>query len=297
MEKEPHQVAQTAASEQRVSAIVVAYSIKWPRSGQAPLDLCLRSALAENWVEEVIVVDVDNAPSVSSALRALQADRRDVRVIRAETGASLAAAANLGAKHARGRWLLFLSPDVVLQRGAAMRLANACAGDALDGPWIAGGRLTDLEGHDRCDVRKGSLNAFSSVAVALDWRARKPAPRRRGGPAKVAAVSGAFMLIPRRDFETLGCFDAAFATHAADLDLCLRAAQAGGNVFFHPAAAGVQFETTKEKLREAQGLALFAAKSAKTPLERAFAWFARPALMTLVGLRDAIAGRPPQSKR
>jgi hypothetical protein len=65
-------------------------------------------------------------------------------------------------------------------------------------------------------------------------------------------------------------------------------------VLFQPAAAGVQFARPPQRGRaQAQGLALFAAKCARTPLQKAFAAIARPALLVLVGLRDFVAGRPP----
>jgi GT2 family glycosyltransferase len=193
--------------------------------------------------------------------------------------------------------VLFLDPNVVLQRGAVARMA--AAGGGARAPWIVGGRLTDLSGRDRRAARAGHLTAWSAVAVAVDWPGPKPFKRQRraernlGEAAKVASVSGAMMLIPRGDFQTLGGFDEAFATHAADLDLCLRAANAGGSVLFQPEAAGVQFVSHDAGRREAQGLALFMAKSAKTPVQKAFALIAGPAFAVLVAARDLVAGRPP----
>ena len=285
----------TVALEPRVSAIVVTR-----HTGQS-LELCIRSALAEPWIDELVIVDNGNPPQVSAALRALKADRRDVKVIRTEAVLGAAAAANLGAEASRGRWLLFLDPHVVLQRGAVARMA--AAGGGAPAPWIVGGRLTDMNGRDRRAVRGGALTAWSAVAVALDWPGPRPQPRRKRDkaaadePTRVAAVSAAFMLIPRIDFLDLDGFDEGFATDAADLDLCRRASEAGGRVLFQPAAAGVQFTSTARLARrEAQGLALFAAKSARTPFERAFALIARPALAVILGLRDFIGGRPPTRK-
>jgi GT2 family glycosyltransferase len=278
----------------RISAIVVTHN-----TGRS-LDLCLRSALAEPWIDELIVVDTGNPADVSSALRALQADRRDVSVVAGPGGISAAAAANLGAAQACGRWLLFLDPHVVLQRGAAARMA-AAGGAALE-PWIVGGRLTDTTGRDRRAARAGALNVWSALAVAMDWPRRRVGakPRRGRGPANepapVGAVSGAFMLIPRAHFAALGGFDEGFVTDAADLDLCRRAREAGGGVLFEAGAAGVQFSGRNQRRREAQGLARFAIKSARTPLERVFAAIAGPALALILALRDFIGGRPPTRK-
>ena len=284
------------ALEPRVSAIVVIRS-----AHAASLDLCLRSALAEPWIDDLVIVDHGNTAEVSSALRALQADRRDVKLATLGAEASHAAAANFGAAKARGRWLLFLDPSVVLERGAVARMA--AAGGGARTPWIVGGRLTDTNGRDRRRaVRAGALNAWSALAVALDWPGPRPIKKRRRKaarhdapePAKVAAVSAAMMLIPRGDFQALGGFDENFATDAADLDLCRRAIDAGGSVLFQPAASGVQFlGVYAGARREAQGLALFVAKSARTPGQKLFAFIARPAFAVLVAVRDLVAGRPP----
>jgi N-acetylglucosaminyl-diphospho-decaprenol L-rhamnosyltransferase len=282
-----------AVIEPRVTAVVVARNVAGPA-----LDLCLRSAMAEPWIDDIIIVDQGLNDEISSWLRALQADRRDVHIVYAETELSAAAASNRGAENARGRWILFLDPNVVLQRGAVTRMA--AAGGGVAAPWIVGGRLTDLNGRERPAVRAGRLTAWSAVALALDWPAPKPfRPRRRKDrnaprdPAKVAAVSSSLMLIPRGDFHGLQGFDENFVTHAADLDLCRRASDAGGSVLFQPEAGGVQFAAPGARRREAQGLALFMSKSAKTPLEKAFALIAGPAFAVLVAARDLVAGRPP----
>lgn len=273
-----------------MSAIVVAHKVRPNSSGRAPLDLCLRSALAEDWIDDLVIVDHDNDEEISSTLRAFEADRRDVHVVKVDPSLSTAAAANIGAEAALGRWLLFLNADVVLQRGAVSRLA--AAGGGAQQPWIVGGRLLDLEGRERQAARAGALNTFSAIAVAVQWPA-KPA-RKRDAATKVGAVSGALMLIPRNDFNALSGFDEQFDTDCADLDLCRRAAAAGGSVLFQPDASGVQFEYAQtRKSRKVQGLTRFAVKSAKTPMERAFARVAGPALAVLLALRDLVAGRPP----
>lgn len=296
MDKFPSRERAThAALEPRVSAIVVVGPVRVHGGRQSPLELCLRGVLAEPWIDDVVIVDHGAPQRVSSMLRALRADRRDVSIVSAEAKAGAARAANLGASHARGRWLLFLDPEVVLRRGAVERMA--AAGGQASSPWIVGGRLTNLDGRERPAVRTGALDAWSALAVALNWP--NPSPRKRRGadqgePARVAAVSGAFMLVPLADFRALNGFDEDFATDAADLDLCRRATDAGGSVLFQAGASGVQFRRANVRgRRQAQGLALLAARSAKTPAQRAFAAVARPAFTILLTVKDFVAGRPP----
>jgi GT2 family glycosyltransferase len=111
---------------------------------------------------------------------------------------------------------------------------------------------------------------------------RKPASE----PLDVAAVSGEMMLIPRADFEALGGFDEAYASDAADLDLCRRATEAGGRVLVQPAASGVHFfADRRSSRRQVEGLARFMERAARTPSERAIALFARPALSAIMASR------------
>lgn len=288
--------AQTQAADlaPRVSAVVVTR-----HTGQT-LELCLRSALAEPWIDELIVIDNGNPAQVSSALRALEADRRDVHLIKPKRELGIAEALNVGAGRAKGRWILFIDPHVVLQRGAAERMV--AAGGGVRSPWIVGGRLTDTDGREHRAARRGALTAWSALAVALNLQGKGPRRRRKnkkipGEPLAVAAVSGSLMLAPGADFHDLGGFDEGYLSDAADLDLCRRAGDAGGVVLFQPAAAGVQFAGGRRPgRREAQGLARFAAKSARTPGQRAFALIARPALSLVLMMRGLFGGRPPPKK-
>lgn len=284
--------AATAVLGPRVSAVVAASSARRGAAAQSPFDLCLQSLMAEPCVDEIVIVDRGADAKLSSRLRALQADRRDVRIADASGAPSLAAALNLGAEQAAGAHLLFVDPHVVLRRGAAERLR--CAGAAGE-IWIAGGRLTGADGRERQHVRPGALDTWTAIAAALDWpdgkRARKTAAR-----GEVGAVSSMLMLTPRNAFEHLGGFDTGYATDGADLDLCRRAKLAGGRVVFEPDAAGIQFIGAQTRRKPAQGLARFAGKSARTPLERAFALVARPALATMMALKWAVFGRPPRRR-
>jgi hypothetical protein len=107
VDKFPSRERTSAVSvEPRVSAIVVVRNLRARQPGQAPLDLCLRSVLAEPMIDDVVIVDQRNGPDVSASLRALQADRRDVRVIQAPPSVSRSqrrAAARRGRAHGDGR--------------------------------------------------------------------------------------------------------------------------------------------------------------------------------------------------
>jgi N-acetylglucosaminyl-diphospho-decaprenol L-rhamnosyltransferase len=286
--------ADALALEPRVSALVVVGPNVGGAGYHGALDLCLRSALAEPLVDELVVVDRGCAGSVLSALRALQADRRDVRLVAAASELNAAAAANLGAEAACGRWLLLLDPHLVVQRGAVARLAAAA--ETAQSPWVIGGRVTDAQGQALTAARVGELNAWTAVAEAMDWPGQRV--HALSEPLPAASASAALLLTPRADFLSLGGFDAAFASDAADLDLCRRVASRGGSVLLQPQAGGVQLRRARvDRRQRARALALFASRSAVTPAQRLFAAVARPVLATLLALTAFVLGRPPRFPR
>jgi hypothetical protein len=123
---------------------------------------------------------------------------------------------------------------VVLKRGAVAKLI--AAGRSAPSPWIVGGRLVDAKGLDHPDAEvQAAPRGWAALAAALGFQ------RRRNGADDVAAVSGALMLIPRRDFDALGGFDPEGLGVRDDVDLCRRATAAGGVVIRADRAEAVQF--------------------------------------------------------
>lgn len=270
----------TAGAGVRISAIVVTFY-----TGDS-LELCLRSLFAEPWVDEIILVDNGNPPDVSSSFRALQADRRDVHLIQGHGNVGFARACNMGAAEASGRLLLFVNPDAVLQRGAAERMAQA--GRKARSPWIVGGKLVDKDGREQRASRRRLLTPWTAVGEAIGLGSFAPArvPNSRGedGPtvAPVPVVSGAFMMMPKADFDSIGGFDEGYFLHVEDVDICRRVGEAGGAVLFEPAAEALHFGSTsqaswlKVERHKARGLARYFRKFARTPGERVLAAVVSP---------------------
>jgi GT2 family glycosyltransferase len=270
----------TVGAGARVSAIVVTF-----HTGES-LELCLRSLFAEPWVDEVILVDNGNPVDVSSSFRALQADRRDVLLIQGHGNVGFARACNMGASEASGRLLLFVNPDAVLQRGAAEHMAQA--GRKARSPWIVGGKLVDKDGREQRASRRNLLTPWTAVGEAIGLgslgAARLPRAKGDNGPtvAPVPVVSGAFMMTPKADFDSIGGFDEGYFLHVEDIDICRRVGEAGGAVLFEPAAEALHFGSTsktswlKVERHKARGFARYFRKFARTPGERVLAAVVSP---------------------
>ena len=187
---------------------------------------CVEHALASDRPVEVILVDNGSDDGVPEALdRAYAADDR-VRVIYNRANLGFGPAVNRGAATARGKLLLVLNPDCLIDPDTISRMA------AHVGPHtgIVGALVQDAAGHidpasRRRDPLLGRALATKLGRAGIDIGGPLPT-----GAEPVEVVSGAILLMPRGAFETLGGFDESFFLHCEDMDLCRRARDMGYQV-------------------------------------------------------------------
>ena len=184
---------------------------------------------------EVIVVD-NNSPDGIGSL----AEDGSIRLIRNLENKGFGAGCNLGARHASGKYLLFLNPDTrflndVLGELAQFLDAHPSAG--LAGPLVedgagkvlfeAGRSLPTLFG----EFLQHSTLAFRfprGVLTSLPYLSRWDHLSTR----EVETVLGACMLVRSEVFRATGGFDEAFFLYSEDLDLCHRIRKAGHEVWY-----------------------------------------------------------------
>lgn len=158
------------------------------------------------------------------------------RVLNAENR-GFAAACNQGAAQGQGEHLLFLNPDT---RVYADTLSHALAAlDAAAGVGIVGVTLLDEAEHIAVSCsRLPRLRGFLFKALGLEaWAAQRgwSQPMREWAHDQtrmVEQVMGAFLLMPRTLFATLGAFDERFFVYFEEVDLCARARAGGWNCLF-----------------------------------------------------------------
>jgi N-acetylglucosaminyl-diphospho-decaprenol L-rhamnosyltransferase len=165
-----------------------------------------------------------------------------VQVVALPENVGFGAGINRGLAAASGRHVLWVNPDA---RFAGGSLAAVIAWmDAHPKAGVIGGKILDPDGSIQRSAR-----AFPSYGAALGhryslltrWFPGNPFSRRylREGAspdaiAPVDWVSGAFLLHRREVSEALRGLDEQFFMYCEDVDFCLRAAQAGWAVYFHP---------------------------------------------------------------
>lgn len=212
-----------------VSVVIVTYR------NQADIGPCLRAAgqAAPGIPMEVIVVDNASGDGTVAAARAVAG----TKVIERQANGGFAAGCATGADAATGQWLLFLNPDTVIAPDAVQALLD-CAQEHPD-TGIVGGRFVHPDGTTDPRSFWGRPSPWSAACFALGLSSLLPGSRTfdpeapqpwSADPAQerpVPVVSGAFMLVRRQLWDTLGGFDPVFFLYGEDADFCLRAAAAG----------------------------------------------------------------------
>ena len=146
--------------------------------------------------------------------------------------------ANLGAAEATGEHLIFMNPDVIVDRSDVMALMGEKRrlGDvALLTP-----RQVDSKGRTQklYDAFPDLLNHFRSVKGLLRLLRPEKYPNPRADIKTVIYpdwVGGSFLLISRNDFDAIGGWSEDYWLYSEDTDLCRRARDLGLSAACTPA--------------------------------------------------------------
>lgn len=224
-----------------LSAVIVNYN-----SGTR-LAECVRALHSTTQPGQISIVIVDNA-SHDDSLEKARTEFPGVPVVQSPANLGFGAAANLGASETHSRYLLVLSPDIVVQPKCIPRCISFMNRFTQVG--IASCRLTDTSGrmiricHELPNLR--STLAYAITALPARWRPVRNLlgrwmTRYHSGDYDryVGYNTGAFILIRREVFEQTGGFDERFFLYAEDIDLYKRIQDMGYRGAFIADAAAV----------------------------------------------------------
>jgi hypothetical protein len=217
-----------------VSVIIVSY-------GTRDLTLAALRSVEERKAEvPLAAVVVDNASPDDSA-DAIAREHPEITLIRSPVNRGFAAGANLGARAARGEWLLFLNSDARLTEGALARLLSEAR--ARTRPGALGPRIEGPSGVERSIGRYyGPWRDFVRAFHLYRLFPRQPLfdelhiRRLPSETAPVDWVTGACLFVSREAFEEVGGFDEDYFMYVEDMDLCWRLARRGRVNLYVPGA-------------------------------------------------------------
>lgn len=275
-----------------VSAIVISYF-----TGPL-LSRCIASLRGQPAVAEVILVDNGNfSGDVKAAAEG--GEGAPVTVLSGHGNIGFAAACNMGARAAKGRYLLFLNPDAVMpEGGVGEMLADA---EAFDQPWMMGAKLVGPDGDEQQGSRRETLTpwrAFVEMTRLYKLAPQHPYFRRfnlhadpcPGRVCEVPTISGACFLLPKEDYDRIGGMDEAYFLHVEDVDFCMRFTKAGGTVYYNPTISILHFKSSSRanpvriEARKTAGVIRYFNTHFSDAYPRPFLWLVAGALWVSFGL-------------
>jgi GT2 family glycosyltransferase len=188
---------------------------------------CVASILAQG-VAPADVVFVDNG-STDGSCEAVKVRFPGLTIVRNPTNLGFGEASNQGARLALERGadaVFFVNNDLELPDGALAALAQALVADRRLG--VVGPRVLYKREPERVWCAGGMLTWRENLSTLLGHR-EQDAPIYRERRA-VDYIPGCALLIRRTALEKIGLFDAQFFAYMEDVDLCLRASEAGFGV-------------------------------------------------------------------
>lgn len=176
------------------------------------------------------IIVVDNASSDGSALAVKSLP--NVEVIFSSENLGFGKACNLGVNHAKCDYILFLNPDTLVYDNSINFTLDYINKSINTNVGICGIQLEDSSGNiSRSCARFPNMFKFVMRSLAVDKIFKKYSHLMvdwaHDVTCEVDHVIGAFMMVKRSTFDSLGGFDERFFLYYEDLDLSYRAHQAG----------------------------------------------------------------------
>lgn len=205
---------------------------------------CLTSLFHSGGLEglnaEVLLLDNEGG---DGTLEMVRAEFPEVQIVENTENLGFARGNNRLAAESQGRYLLLLNPDTVVSQGTLARCVAFLEAQPAE---VAGMtcRVESADGTLQRDCSRRFVTPWSEISRAflLDRIFRnnplfnpEPIPGwDRADTRPVEAVLGAFILIRREAWETVGGLDERFFLMYEDMDWCKRVSDAGRKLIFWP---------------------------------------------------------------
>jgi GT2 family glycosyltransferase/glycosyltransferase involved in cell wall biosynthesis len=200
---------------------------------------------------ELLLVDNGSTDGTNDLLRQWESK---ATVIRNPENRGFAAACNLGARAAAGKYLLFLNNDTEVTTGWLEPLVAALEGDLSVA--AVGSKLLFPDGTiQHAGVMIVEDQASNDPLVGKHHFFRFPGNHpQANSPMQMQAVTAACVLIRRTAFEAVGGFDEGYWNGYEDLDLCFKLGSHGWKIVYQPASIVIHHESQSgtERFRRAQ---------------------------------------------
>jgi len=232
-----------------LSVIIVSWNVK------DLLRQCLESIFAEtrNIALEVWVIDNASSDGTSAMVKR---EFPNVYLIANSENLGFARASNQGIRLSRGRYILLLNPDTIVQDGALDKMVafldSHPAVGALGCKILDSRGQVDPRGARRLPTLLTELGSHTKLAIFWPYNrffGSYLCNSKNSNVLAVEALSGACMMVRSEVAKIVGVLDEMFHMYGEDIDWCYRIRQAGWIICYYPSATIVHFGGQSSRLR------------------------------------------------
>jgi GT2 family glycosyltransferase len=196
---------------------------------------CLSSVLASQSNFQIETIVSDNG-SKDGSIQMVKDEFPSVVLLENNANLGFAKGNNVAIKIAKGRHILLLNSDTVVQPDTFDKMIKKADSDPMIGS--VGPKILLANGQLDPSSRRMFPNPANSFLRLFGLK--KFSNYNVGGPIdqemEVEAIMGACMLVPRPVLDKVGLLDEEFFFYGEDLDWCYRIKQAGYKIIYFPSA-------------------------------------------------------------
>ncbi len=186
---------------------------------------------------EIIVVD--NA-SDDGSVEFIREKFPEVKLFANDKNLGFSKANNIGLKAAKGKYLLLLNPDTLVREDTFTKMIEFFETHTDAG--LAGCKILNPDGTLQLACRRSFPGPWTSFTKVTGLSSLFPNSKlfarynlsylNENQTYEVDAISGSFMMFPRKVYEKVGGLDEQFFMYGEDLDLCFRIQKSGSKVYY-----------------------------------------------------------------
>ncbi len=233
----------------KLSVIIVNYNVKHF------LEQCLFSVLKASEKIETEIIVVDNH-SADGSVQMVSDKFPQIQLIANDKNLGFSAANNIGIKKSKGKYILLLNPDTVVEEDSFIKTVNYM--DAHPDTGGLGVKMIDGKGHFLPESKRGlptpTVAFYKIFGISRLFPKSKLFNRYHLGYLsneeihEVEVLSGAFMLLRKSVLDEIGLLDNSFFMYGEDIDLSYRITQAGYKNIYFPETTIIHYkgESTKK---------------------------------------------------
>lgn len=186
----------------------------------------------ENKIELIIVDNASPDDSVAEIIKVLKEKKYpNVHLIANKANDGFGKGCNIGAKHAKGKYILFLNNDTEVKDKGILRMVEYM--EKHEEAAFLGGPLSNFDGSSQQSV--GTFYSPFKVLLLLTGMQRFGVVDKNPDQiTEVEWVKGALLMVRKDVFEKLKGFDENIFMYTEDMELCYRAHLNGYKIFFYP---------------------------------------------------------------